>query len=404
MNKVLVVASIAPMIEAFNKENLMILQQLGNEVHVAANFYEKDKGLRENNQSFKEWLESRDIVVHDVPIQRIPLAKENWESYRLLKEMMDQETYTMVHAHTPIGGVLARVAGRKSRKKGTSLIYTAHGFHFFKGAPLKNWVLYYPVEKFLARWTDCLITINPEDYRLATEKGFGATNIEYVKGVGVDLSVFKQTNRVIRNAYRKYYRYEKDRFIIIYVGELAYRKNQAFAVDMMAHLIQRIPEALLLLVGEGEAREELEKKIQVLGLEKNVKLLGYRTDIPELMSLSDVAFSSSRQEGLPVNVMEAMASGLPVVVSDCRGNRDLVEHKHNGFVFQEDDLFDVLNRLERLALSPVLREKFGRTNRERIEPFGIEAVDKEMTQIYRKYTTNSSEKVKTTQATIQTER
>src|SRR5699024_8493919 len=163
MAKVLMLASIAPMIEAFNKGNLSILQQLGNEVHVAANFYDPDAELNEKNENFKQWLEKRQVKVFDLPIQRSPFASENLEAYRQLKEIFKEENYTAVHAHSPIGGVLARLAGRDARKEGMKVLYTAHGFHFFKGAPLKNWLLYYPVEKLLSYWTDLLITINPED-------------------------------------------------------------------------------------------------------------------------------------------------------------------------------------------------------------------------------------------------
>src|SRR5699024_4621770 len=145
---------------------------------------------------------------------------------------------------------------------------------------------------------------------------------------------------------------------LIYVGELSDRKNQMGAVRMMASLVKRVPTAYLLLVGEGDKREELEQLIKEKQLEKNIRLMGFRTDIPELMSLSDVAISCSRQEGLPVNVMEAMATGLPVVASDCRGNRDLVENDQNGFVYPQDQLEEAVNRLERLAYSPELRERF----------------------------------------------
>lgn len=386
MGKVLLIASIAPMIEAFNKGNLQILQDLGNEVHVAANFYEEDTDLYEKNQEFKEWLTNKGVTVYDLPIQRSPLSKENWHAYKLLKNIMEGQAYSMVHAHSPIGGVLARLAGRHARKKGMNVVYTAHGFHFFKGAPLKNWMLYYPVEKYLSKWTDCLITINPEDYARARKNEFQSKEIAYVNGVGIDLSTFSPTDSITRKRLRSHYGMKKDAFIMICVGEISYRKNQQFAIEIMPSLLKRVPNALLLLVGEGDIRDDLEQQIKDKGLQDHVKMLGFRSDIPELMALSDVGFSASRQEGLPVNVMEAMASGLPVVVSDCRGNRDLVTQNENGFVFPENEQTEVVNRLEKLALSADLREQFGRTNRKVIEPFAVDQVGKEMTRIYKKYT------------------
>ena len=213
-----------------------------------------------------------------------------------------------------IGGVLTRLAARESRKRQTKVVYTAHGFHFFKGAPLKNWILYYTVEKWLSRYTDCLITINEEDYRAALDKKFKAKKIEKISGVGINKNKFKPIDSNLKNKRRNLLGYNKEDFLLIYVGELSKRKNQKLAINMMKIVSQKIPKSKLLLVGDGELREQYAQQIKDLKLENHVFLLGYRTDVNQLMSIADIVISTSTQEGLPVNLLEAMGTDRKSVV------------------------------------------------------------------------------------------
>ncbi len=152
VNSILFCATVDYHFKAFHLPYMKWFKEQGWEVHVAAS------GEMELPYVDKKYT---------IPIQRSPLSMKNMEAYRELKEIIDGNQYKLIHCHTPMGGVLARLAAREARKKGTKVIYTAHGFHFCKGAPLKNWMLYYPIEKRLAHYTDCLITINEEDYTLA---------------------------------------------------------------------------------------------------------------------------------------------------------------------------------------------------------------------------------------------
>lgn len=386
MGKVLMLASIAPMIEAFNQKHIQTLQSIGHDVHVAANFTDEAPKAHQRNQQFKKQLSKQNIPVYELPISRNPFSKDNFAAYRRIKQLLEKEQYDMIHCHSPIGGVLTRLAAGQSRKKGTAVLYTAHGFHFFKGAPRKNWLLYYPIEKLLSKRTDCLITINTEDYTHALEKNFSMQTMKLVNGVGIDLNKFSPTSDEKRKTLRKQYGYNNDDFLLIYVGELISRKNQQHALNIAHHLSANMPQIKLLLAGDGEDEIALAERIQKLKLQNKVELLGFRTDITELMSLSDIAISTSKQEGLPVNVMEAMGVGLSLVVTDCRGNRDLVNNGLNGYVVQQDNVKAFSEKIEVLAQHKPLRDKFSQYSTLFIRQYGDQEVQKEMKQIYTQFT------------------
>lgn len=322
---------------------------------------------------------------YDLPFERSPLKLNNLKAYRQLKEIIDSNEFDIIHCHTPVGGVLTRLAARKARKKGTSVIYTAHGFHFYKGAPLKNWIVFYPIERLSLRWTDVLITMNEEDYLSA--KKMIKRDICFFKtnGVGVDLQKFIPQTKEIKGQLREEYGYKDSDFILIYAGELSYRKNQDLVIRAVNLLKNKIPNIKLLLAGTGTLLQQYKQLVRTLGLEGNVEFLGYRNDINKLMLLSDIAVSSSRQEGLPVNVMEAMATGLPLVVTDCRGNRDLVRDGENGYVHQLDDFEQFANSINKLYQSRGLIIEFSNNGRRNVEKYSIENVLKEMENIYKKF-------------------
>ena len=335
MKKVLFIATVVKThIMEFHIPYLELFGKNGYEVHVAArNDYDnkEDCNIPYCDNFF------------DLPFERSPFKRDNLIVFKELKKVIDSNEYEIIHCHTPIGGAIGRLTAKRARDNGTKVIYTAHGFHFYKGAPLNNWVLYYAAEKILARDTDVLITINEEDYNTAVKKKFKAGRIEYVRGVGIDLDKFIPQTSGEKKELRKQYSYSDEDFILICVAELNHNKHQDLLIYMMAKLVKKIPNIKLLLVGRGELFDEYFELIKTLGIESNVKILGYRNDVSNLMKLSDVAVSSSRREGLPLSVMEAMATGLPLVVSNCRGNRDLVRHDENGFIYEIDNDEEFIN-------------------------------------------------------------
>ena len=367
MKKVLFTATVENHLYSFHTPYLKWFKEQGYQVHTAS----KEEG--------------RELPVdkkHDISFARSPFKLDNLKAYRELKTLINNEDYDIIHCHTPMGGALTRLAARKARKKGTRLIYTAHGFHFFKGAPLINWLLYYPVEKILARYTDILITINNEDYENAMKKRFKAKKIELIDGVGINLKKFRPQTIVEKNRLRNEYGYKEEDFILIYAGELNYNKNQSLLFKAIALLKEEIPEIKLLLAGTGDLLEDYQSEVSQLGIKQHVEFLGYRNDVPSLMLLSDIGVSVSKREGLPVNVMEAMATGLALVVTDCRGNRDLVVNGENGYVIEMDDADGFAAAISKLHDAADLRKTMAEHSLQLIEKYSIERVMEEMERVY----------------------
>ena len=280
-----------------------------------------------------------------------------------------------------MGAALTRLAAEDARKKGSKVFYTAHGFHFYDGAPLVNWLTYYPVEKYLARKTDVLITINKEDYNRA--KKFKAGKVVYVPGVGIDLSKF-ESKPYIRNQKRQELGFKEDDFLLFSVGELIERKNHRVVLEAIARLKgETIYEHLYYLIcGIGVLEDELNKLASDLGIEDHVHFLGYRHDISDLCNAADVFVFMSHQEGLPVALMEAMACGLPAICSKIRGNTDLIEDGKNG-LFAKNDPEDVSQKIEKLVKDPELRRKLSANALQTIKHYDLSSVEDEMMKIYK---------------------
>lgn len=311
----------------------------------------------------------------ELPFERSPLHRGNLAVYRQLKAIIDREQYALIHCNTPVGGMLGRLCARSARKNGTRVVYTAHGFHFFSGAPLKNWLLFYPAERFLSRYTDLLITINGEDYRRAQR--FHARRVALVNGVGVDLTRFEQP--VDRLAAREALGIAQDTPVVICVGEHSVRKNHETVLRTAALL----PDVHVLFCGVGEKQPELEALARELDVAQRVSFLGFRKDVPTLLAASDVFLFPSWQEGLPVSQMEAMAAGLPCVVSDVRGNADLISQGEGGFLRKPGDAEGFAEDVALLLGDPALRESMGRRNRREIEKYSLAFVLSQMEALYR---------------------
>lgn len=312
MQKVLFTATVDSHIKHFHLPYLKWFQEQGYEVHVATN------GNEEIPYCNKK---------HIVRFERSPFKTNNLKAIKQLKKIIEEEKFDIIHCHTPMGSVVTRIAAMKAREKyHTKVIYTAHGFHFFKGAPLINWLVYYPVEKMLDRAMDCLITINEEDYELAKKK-FKTKQIELVHGVGVDETKFNITmTEQEKTELRKSLGLKENDFVIIYPAELSKRKNQGMLIKAIDKLKQEGYENIkVLLPGLDSLNGYYQKMAKELAIDDKIKFLGYRTDIPKLIKISNLAVSTAKQEGLPVNLIEMMMSEVPIIATDCRGNRDVIK-------------------------------------------------------------------------------
>lgn len=332
MKKVLFVATVTKHINTFHIPYLELFKEKGYEVHVASRGNEKIKYCDKH---------------FDLPFERFPLKKNNIKTYKELKKIINENNYEIIHCHTPVGGVLTRLAARKSRMKGTRVIYTAHGFHFYKGAPLLNWLIYYPIEKICSRWTDTLITINSEDYEFAKKKFKKCKDIQLIHGVGLDTSRFdKELTEQEKIKKRKELGINKNDIVFSYVAELNKNKNQILLINIIKELKKEMTNVKLLLVGQGPLYEEYQNVIKENNLEDNIKLLGRREDINEILSITDIYLASSLREGLPVNIMEAMYKGIPIIATNNRGHRSLIENNRNGIII--DNLENMIIKITEL--------------------------------------------------------
>lgn len=370
-NKVLFCATVDYHFKAFHLPILKWFKEKGWEVHIAAS---GEMDLPYVDQKF------------NIPIQRSPFNKKNLVAFKNLKSIMNEHEYKIVHGHTPMGGFLTRLAAKQARNKGTKVLYTAHGFHFCKGAPLMNWVLYYPIEKMLARYTDCLITINEEDYQRAKTHRFKAKSIEHVHGVGVDTDLFKPMNEKQKKEQREKLGYRSDDFLLFYAAEFNKNKNQQLLIKAMAELKKDLPNAKLLLAGEGNLENSCKQLAIELDVDKQVEFLGYRKDIVNLLPMCDVAVASSHREGLPVNIMEAMACGLPVVATENRGHNELVQNLYNGWTIKPENLIEMVNKLKQLATNQELLTTLGNNGkRKMIKTYSINTILEEKSILYEKF-------------------
>lgn len=347
-----------------------MLHAHGCEVHVAAR-----NNLAEKNGLKLDFAEQ----VFDVPFQRSPFSPKNLKAYQQLKRIVDGGGYDVIHCNTPVGGVLGRLAARKARRHGAKVFYTAHGFHFYKGAPKKNWLIWYPVEKFMCRYTDKLITINEEDFQLAQSK-FPA-EVYHIHGVGVSTDRYHLHSAEDTEIFRKNENLSPQDFVVLCTGELNANKDQRTLIDAAVRCRNRIPELKVLLAGNGPLEADLREQIANNHAEEFVRLLGYRTDLERVVPAADVIVSCSHREGLGLNLIEGMLCGKPVIAAENRGHRELVENGVTGYLFTSGDSYALSESLIALYNSGNLRA-LGMAGYHKAQLYTDIHVQKELAEIY----------------------
>lgn len=359
--KALVVATAGNFLAGFEFNDLMLLQELGYEVHCATNMDEASLF-----QSRKKRLIDAHIFCHHVPFSRNPVSKNNFIAYKELEKIISSECFDLIHCHTPVAGIIGRLVAHKYRVP--KVIYTAHGFHFYAGAPIKNWIIYYPIEKFCSRYTDYLITINKEDYRRASEH-LKAKKTIYVPGIGVDTKKFTAGDR---EKIRKELGIDESDFLLLSVGELNANKNHEAVIRAVEGL-----NLSYVIAGKGELEDHLRKVASKCGV--RLILAGYRTDIVDFYAAADAYILPSIREGLNVSLMEAMASGLTCLAGRIRGNTDLVDEESGGFLFNPIRICEIRTTIKRVMED---NSGMGDYNQQKIQSFNIDRVENEMRVIY----------------------
>jgi len=366
MRRALIVTTVSGFLPQFEMSNVEILQNKGYEIHYASNFDYPFYG-HDNSR-----LEGTGIICHQVDFQRSPYKMKNIIVFRQIEVLLEKFNFDLIHCHTPMAAVITRLVAKRD-KVGT-VIYTAHGFHFFKGAPLLNWVLYYPLERLLARRTDMIITINHEDYQAAQK--FKCRFVEYVPGVGVDIEI-----KIKKPLDRKYMGFE-NKILLLSVGELSKRKNHEVIIRALGRL--KNPDLVYLICGQGASLDYLKKLAVENGVENQVLFWGYIEDIYAVYAITDIFLLPSLQEGLSRALLEAMAAGLPIIASSIRGNNDLIVHQKNGLLVDIADVKAYAEAIDYLIHHPEVMDSMKEQNLKMIKKYDRKLINSKMRCLYDK--------------------
>lgn len=383
MKRVLFVTTISGFLPQFEKNDVKLLKQMGCQIHYASNFtnpiYAFDKTELEKNR----------VALHQIDIEKSPAKiNKNIKAIKQLIKIIDENDIDIVHCHNPMGGVAARIAARAGKRK-PKVIYTAHGFHFYKGAPIMNWLLFYTAERFLARYTDIIVTINREDYIRAKKFRLKKNGEVYlIHSVGVDKEKFAPRPE-LRETKRAELGIPADAFHIVTAAELNENKNQKLVIEAVAALknkskidADKAYNIYYTICGKGPNEDKLRELIKAYGLENNVSLLGYRTDMDEILQTADVFAFPSIREGLGVAAIEALMCNVPLIAADNRGTREYVSDGNNGIVCRYDAVDEFEEAIELLYGNTAYRKRMADRCRESVKKFTIEEVEKTMTKVY----------------------
>lgn len=380
MNKkrVLIVASVVSFIEWFNKENVDYLNKVKDcELHIACNFDYMEDTDEERTIAYIKKISNECVSLHNIHFARSPFSYANVNCYKELKQLIDSEHFDLIHVHTPTVSILTRIAARKARKHGTIVMYTCHGFHFHDAAPKKNWLLYYPVERFLSRYCDYIVTINKEDFKRAST--FHAPFVRYIPGVGVDIKRIEDCE-VNKSEYKEKLGLPKDCILLLSLGEMIARKNHEIIIRALAQAENK--NIYYAICGKGPLKEYLYDLAVSLGLGKRVLFLGFRNDIPELCNTADISAFPSKIEGLGLAGIEAMAAGVPLVSSNVHGILDYVKDGVTGYTLSPSDVEGFAHAIDILSSSEEVRKNMKEACQKAVAPFEKNNALRKMWNIY----------------------
>lgn len=366
--KIMMLATTDNMIWQFMLPHIQHLQSLGNTVECVC---------ARTGFWFDELIEKHNLVVHEIDFGRNPLKLKNLKSYKNLKALQSERKFDLIYCQQPVGGMMGRLLGNKFK---IPVIYTAHGFHFYKGCPLVNKLVYKNVEKWLSKFTDILITINEEDYQNALK--MKAKRVFKISGIGMSFNKYQETNET-KSEIKESLKIGEDEFIIVTVAEFIKRKNYETMLKTIHELKSRNLKVRFIICGRGEQEQQIKRQIKELHIEDQVLLLGFRKDINRILTIADVFMLASFQEGLTLSVIEAMSFGVPCVVSDVRGNRDLILDGKGGFVVGAKDYNGFADKIELMINDDSLRLSAGEFNKEQSSRYAIKNVVQELNEIYK---------------------
>lgn len=366
MKKILIVCTTDSMIWNFLVPHIRELEKLGYYVECASSI---------TGKFFEDLKINYGIKMNEIPFERSPYKVSNIFAYKRLCRLITEKNFDLVFCHEPVGGAIGRLSGKKCKCK---VIYMAHGFHFYKGAP-KSRLLYYIIEKYLSRFTDTIITINEEDYKASLS--FDSKYKYKINGIGIDTSKFMK-NEKDKMYLNEQYNLSEKCIKVLAVGELIPRKNHKTVIEALSKLNN--PNVYFFIAGEGDLKKKLYESSKALGVEKQVFLLGYRKDISRLCNSADIFIMPSIHEGLSVALMEAMGCGKAIIASKIRGNTDLVHDNKGGYLVSTFEVNEYVNAINKLLVDDV-RLRFGNYNEKIVKQYDIEIVKKQLIDIIRNY-------------------
>ncbi|RLZ10545.1 glycosyltransferase family 4 protein [Faecalibacter macacae] len=368
-----------------------ILYIATSDVHLATFHTPYLKWLGENGVQVDIVVENRGNLefegvnnTYHLDFPRSFTKKELLVSYKKLKNIIDNGNYNIIHCHTPIPSMLTRLAASKARANGAKVLYTAHGFHFYKGAPASRWLVYYSAEYILSKFTDAIITINKEDYGYVNNKMLHKDSY-HIKGIGVDSSRFKPLNKEEKREKRIELGLDPDKFVLLYVAEFISRKNHEFVIRSIQSLQKTIPNLQVLFAGKGELLDKMKQLSKELEVDSSIKFLGFRKDVHLLSAIADIGISSSKHEGLGLGLTEEMFCKVPIIASYDRGHKEMVVQGENGYMFQQGNSEEFIGYVNTLYQDEELRLKMGEKAYEKAQEFEIENSLNSMKEIYKRY-------------------
>lgn len=371
--RILILATTASMIKQFNMHNIRILQSLGAEVHVGTNFISPGTITEQSSKKLISILSRKGVMCHQIDFLRgIGTFKANKKALEQVCNIIRKEKITGIHAHSPLGGIVGRRAAHKMHVK---IIYTAHGLQFFKGGPLKDWLIFYPVEWFYARWTDALITINTHDFHVS--KYLPAKKKYMINGVGINKCICTDNDRkVARSKLRKKLGIHKDDYLLISIGELNKNKNHESVLKALKRLNN--PKIKYVIAGIGPEKNRLLKLSNKLGLENNFQLLGYLDDLDDLYYAADLNVFVSKREGLGLGGLDGIAHGTYIIGTKNTGMSDYIINQKVGMLVNSPT--DTKELAKKILIA--FKEKRRVKDFSILKKFEHENVDKKMRNIY----------------------
>lgn len=369
--KILYAASVFLHFRAFHKPFMKDLMEKGYEVYAVAN----------DTDGSKKELEEMGVKCFSVFFERSPLNRSNLKAISSLKRIFKNNYFDLIHVHTPVAAFIVRYLAYFNKQG--RVLYTAHGFHFYKGAPKRNWILYFGAEKLAKRWTDSIIVMNTEDFFNAKKLGYKeGVSLFLTHGVGIDVENF-YAGLNNKRSLKEELNLNSDSLIVTIVAELNHNKNQMFMLKSWKRILERQPGAHLIIVGEGSNENELKKFVKDESL-SNTHFLGYRKDVSNILINSDIVCLLSYREGLPRILMEAMAGSKPLIGTNIRGINDLIKNNINGFLVTPNNNVELVKSVVTLLGNEQLRREFGNQSKSIIQDYDISVVKKELGAIYNK--------------------